>query len=158
VTANSIMLPTAPRLTTTSFMARAEIRVCLPRRTDREQHAALGSELAASTASMARGAVGGYVGEEAQAPEVHAHEGHAVLRHHARAGNERAVAADDDREVRLAGSAAISATESGARARRRRWPDPSRWPSRGRRNTAARLVEDIGQARRVALADDGRPS
>ena len=34
VTANSIMLPTAPRLTTMSFMAKADIMTCWPRRTD----------------------------------------------------------------------------------------------------------------------------
>src|SRR6185503_5410482 len=92
---------------------------------------------------------------EAQSPEVHAHQRHAVVRHEARARDERAVAAHDDGEVCLGGQRRHLHHRVGLalpRAGGERLHDDLCAPLA---EHLGELVEDLGQARRVAFADDG---
>jgi hypothetical protein len=109
-----------------------------------------------STDSMALSRpVGRNVGEEAQAPEVHAHQRHAALGHEPRGGDERAVAAHHDAEVRARGELRQLGNGVGLGARgaggRLVHGDGDATPVQH----ARQLVEHFRKVRRVAFSDDG---
>ena len=100
-TAHSIMLPSEPRLTTTSFSASASSRSPLARADRRGEQRAPLLDVAAVEHRVERGLHPRQrnVGQEAQAALVDADQRHVVRRQLARDREHRAVAAQHDREV-----------------------------------------------------------